>query len=494
MKLIPRLILCAAAALPLRAAPPELPAVPREFRGAWIATVGNIDWPTRGASTAQQKSELIAMLDKAAALHLNAVIFQVRPAADALYDSNLEPWSEYLTGRMGQAPNPYYDPLQFGVEEAHKRGLELHAWFNPFRARYSGAKSPADSRHISVKRPGLVKAYGARGQAWMDPGEPDVQQQSLDVILDVVRRYDVDGVHLDDYFYPYKVRDAKGKIVDFPDGASYRKYREGGGAESRADWRRSNINGFVQRMYEGVKQLKPWVKVGISPFGIWRSGVPKGIVGLDPFQELYADSRKWLQSGWVDYFTPQLYWASTAPRQSYPALLNWWTTQNPKGRNIWPGNILSHPVAELVTQVNLTRKQAGASGNVFFSMRGLMKPAVSDALAGLYKQPALVPASPWLGAKAPAAPIASLTADAVPQLRWRMEDGTQPALWALRWRMGGLWTTEIVPASTLARPSPATPAAGDILSVAAVDRLGNLGAAAILEIPQPPATAAPSAE
>jgi uncharacterized lipoprotein YddW (UPF0748 family) len=198
------------------------PPARREFRGVWIASVENIDWPSQpGLSTQEQKDELVGMLDRAVALRLNAVILQVRPAADALYPSPYEPWSEYLTGRMGRAPSPYYDPLEFAVNEAHRRGLELHAWFNPYRARHPSAKSPPSADHISRTHPELVKKYGS--MLWMDPGEPAVRDQTVRVVLDVVQRYDIDGVHIDDYFYPYKEKDRRGRTIEFQDGNSFRK-------------------------------------------------------------------------------------------------------------------------------------------------------------------------------------------------------------------------------------------------------------------------------
>jgi len=297
------------------------PAPLREFRAAWIATVGNIDWPSRKTlSTQEQKAELLAILDRAAQLKLNALIFQVRPACDALYASRIEPWSEYLTSTMGQPPEPFYDPLDFAVEEAHKRGLELHAWFNPYRARLLAAGSPAAPNHVSKTRPQLVRQYGK--YLWLDPGERAVQDYSLSVIMDVVNRYDVDGIHFDDYFYPYKEKDAEGKELDFPDDASWRRFGAGGKL-SRDDWRRENVNLFIERVYKSIKAAKPWVKFGISPFGIWRPGNPPQIKGFDAFAELYADSRKWLANGWVDYFAPQLYWPIDPPDQSFPVLLRW---------------------------------------------------------------------------------------------------------------------------------------------------------------------------
>ena len=260
----------------------------REFRGLWIATVANIDWPSNpGLPSDVQQKQLLAILDKAAALHFNAVILQVRPACDALYPSNYEPCSKYLTGTMGQAPSPAYDPLAFAVTEAHKRGLELHAWFNPFRARHSSGKSPVAPNHISKTHPELVRSYG--DMLWLDPGEPAAQDYSLNVIMDVVRRYDIDGVHLDDYFYPYKIKDADGNDVDFPDDVSWAKYQQSGGKLKRDDWHRQNVNTFIQHLYQSIKKEKPWVKFGVSPFGIWRPGTPPQIDGYDAYDKLYAD-------------------------------------------------------------------------------------------------------------------------------------------------------------------------------------------------------------
>jgi uncharacterized lipoprotein YddW (UPF0748 family) len=389
------------------------PPVPREFRGVWVATVANIDWPSRkGLSTKQQQAELRALLDKVVELHLNAVVFQVRPMADALYASELEPWSEFLTGTLGKAPEPFYDPLELAVREAHARGLELHAWFNPYRAWQPSATSPAPANHLVKSRPDLAKPYGKHH--WLNPTHPDVQAHSLKVILDVVRRYDVDGVHLDDYFYPYEEKDADGKIIPFPDDDTWAAYRKAGGTKDRGDWRREAVNRFVERLYRDVKAAKPWVQVGISPFGIWRPGHPPGIEGFDQYAKLYADARLWLREGWVDFFSPQLYWPIKQEKQSYPKLLAWWAEQNPKGRHLWPGLIPSRvtgrekgwPASEIVEQIRITRGQQGATGNVLFSMKSLQRNTggIADALKAVYAEPALVPASPWLGARPPARP------------------------------------------------------------------------------------------
>lgn len=386
---------------------PDLPKAPREFRAVWVATVDNIDWPSkRTLTTDQQKTELIRILDKVVALNMNAVILQVRPSCDSLYDSKLEPWSEFLTNKQGQAPNPYYDPLKFAVDEAHKRGLELHAWFNPYRAKHPAMKGDLAPSHIRNTHPNLAKSYGR--YLWLDPGEPEVQKRSLDVMLDVVKRYAIDGVHIDDYFYPYAERGADGKTIPFPDQDSYAKYGKG---LSLSDWRRKNVDDFIQRLYAGIKRTKRSVKFGISPFGIYRPNVPEGIkAGVDQYEDLSADALKWFRNGWCDYFTPQLYWPIKQTPQSYPVLLKWWASQNAKGRHLWPGNFTGRvrtddgnwPPQEIVDQIEITRKTPGATGNVHFSMRVFMLNAqgLNDVLlAGPYKEKALIPASPWLGGR-----------------------------------------------------------------------------------------------
>jgi uncharacterized lipoprotein YddW (UPF0748 family) len=392
-----------------------------EFRGVWVATVSNIDWPSKmGLSTEQQQAELRAIFAKAAELKLNTVIFQVRTMADALYASNKEPWSEYLTGEMGKPPSPLYDPLEMAVKEAHARGLELHAWFNPFRARHSSATSAISEDHLIKRRPDLAKRYGTH--YWLNPTHQDVQDHSIAVILDVVGRYDIDGVHIDDYFYPYKEKGADGKIIPFPDDDTWELYQKGGGALDRDDWRRDAVNRFVERLYREVKKAKPKVKVGISPFGIWRPDNPPGITGLDAYAELYADSRLWLKEGWCDYFAPQLYWPIKQTKQSFPRLLQWWTVQNVKGRLLCPGLYTSRvtgtdkgwPADEIIEQIKLTRHQAGNP----FSLQHL-----GDVHAFGHR-----PKGHWHdGARLPAAPSVRAAGDRSPDL------GSQPAR-DLGWR------------------------------------------------------------
>ena len=303
------------------------PTIPRELRGVWVATVRNIDWPsTDSVSADRQRAELIDLFDRAVAAGFNAVVFQVRPASDAVYRSALEPWAALLTGRQGTDPG--YDPLEFAVVEAHARGLELHAWINPFRAGNATDSSVFAPTHMWNARRQLVRVYGA--QLWLDPGEPEAREHSLRVVTDIVRRYDIDGIHMDDYFYPYPVRDsARGGNFAFPDSGSYAR---SGSALPVDDWRRENIDRFVERMYRESHEIKPSIKVGISPFGIWRPGNPPGVAGLDAYSAIYADSRKWLQQGWVDYFVPQLYWPIARTDVSFPILLDWWAKQNPRRR------------------------------------------------------------------------------------------------------------------------------------------------------------------
>jgi uncharacterized lipoprotein YddW (UPF0748 family) len=467
------------------AAAAEPPTVPREFRGVWVATVANIDWPSKkGLPAARQQAELRALLDRAVALKLNAVVFQVRPMCDALYRSDLEPWSEFLTGTLGKDPG--YDPLELAVAEAHARGLELHAWFNPYRAKTPTSTSAVPDSHLVKKRPDLAKPYGKH--YWLNPTNPEVADHSLKVILDVVRRYDVDGIHLDDYFYPYTENDEAGKPIPFPDDDTWAAYQKAGGKLSRADWRRDAVDRFVERLYTGVKKEKKWVQVGISPFGIWRPGNPPGMEGFDQFGKLYADPRKWFREGWVDYLTPQLYWPIAQTKQSYPKLLAWWAEQNPKKRHLWPGNIPSRvtgkakgwPPVEIAEQIKATRAQPGATGNIHFSMKPLMHNTggVGDALATVYETPALVPASPWLDDQPPARPMVTWDAE---RKEVRVKPTGEPArLFVIYKRMGDKWATTLQPADGARALNVRFVAAPDEIRVSAVDRVGNEGPAAVV--------------
>lgn len=455
----------------------------REFRGVWVASVWNLDWPSaRNLSTDQQKAELVAVLERAAQLRLNAVVLQIRPSADAFYASPLEPWSSFLTGQLGQAPQPLYDPLAFAVEEAHKRGLELHAWYNPFRATVSPQGMLAPPNHVTHTHPELVRQYGK--DLWLDPGAPGTTDYVLAIVRDIVRRYDIDGIQIDDYYYPYLIKDDHNQIVDFPDTATYQQYQQGGGTLNRSDWRRANINTFIQRFYETVKAEKKWVKVGISPFGIWRPGNPAMVKGLDSYTELYADAKLWLNKGWCDYFAPQLYWRLDAPAQPYAPLLKWWTEQNTFHRHLWPGLFTSRvngtdPAkkwdnAEIVRQIQATRVQPGAGGNIHFSMAAFTQNgALANLLStGVYTQAALVPASPWLEAPAPAAPRLTVTHPGQPAttvVTWQAGDARLVRQWIAQIYDKGTWTTEILPGQIHSK----TWTVGKIIALSAVDRYGN---------------------
>jgi len=467
---------------------PGAPAMEREFRGLWVATVDNIDWPSkRGLTTREQKAELTAILDRAVELNLNVIVLQVRPNCDAIYDSKIEPWSEYLTGQMGKAPWPHYDPLAFAVEEAHKRGLELHAWFNPFRALSRDSKTPVSRNHVSVTHPGLVRTYGKF--LWLDPTEPGTRDYSLSVIMDVVRRYDIDGVHFDDKILPYPEKEG-GRELEFPDDASWGRYQKTGGKMSRNDWRRENVDLFVREVYEGIKREKPWVKFGISPFGIWQPNHPKGITGFDAYDKLYCDSRKWLANGWLDYFAPQLYWPVAQKAQSFPVLLNWWAEQNARHRlliagmrvNGWKG--IDNEARETTNEIALVRRQIGALGEILWHSKPLLAnhAGVADALRKeVYGEPALVPACTWLGNALPARPVLTARKSGREiKLNWKEESGGVWQ-WVVRKKTGGRWTTEILPGAQTKEvvPDGAGSAPPEIIAVSAVSRYGNVGEAAV---------------
>ena len=481
--------------------PPE---VAREFRGVWVATVGNIDWPSvPGLSPDSQKAELLAIMDRAVLLRLNAIILQVRTQADALYDSPLEPWSEFLTGIMGQAPDPFYDPLQFAIEAAHARGLELHAWFNPYRARSPSARSAVAATHISVTHPELVRRYGTH--LWMDPGEAAVQQHSIDVMLDVARRYDVDGIHIDDYFYPYRERDSARVEIPFPDDVSWQRYLAGGGRLSREDWRRHNVDQFIERLYASLRQVKPWVTFGVSPIGMWRPGYPPEGCCFDAYQEIYADARKWLSEGWLDYFVPQLYRTMADTLMNYGLMLGWWGEQNLRNRHIYVGMIPNSVRTErrpngwsreeIVGQIYVARGHPAAQGHVHFSARALMSSPdslVERLQRTVYRSPALVPESPWLepGPKPTSPRIALAPGTAAGQTLLRIEPGggDEVRLWVVRARYGARWQVDVIPAARREITLSGTAALAEV-AVSAVDRRGSESSPAYAA---PPATAAES--
>ncbi len=426
-----------------------------ELRGVWVATVANIDWPSEpGLSVDKQKEELIILLDKAASLHFNAIIFQVRPAADAMYHSHLEPWSYYLTGKMGRAPLPEFDPLEFVIQESHKRGMELHAWFNPYRAGHPADKSDQISPdHISKTNPEYVVEYG--DFLWLDPGSEGAREHTLSVIMDVVERYDIDGVHFDDYFYPYP---SYADGADFPDQKSWQIAQQNGNTLSRGDWRRENVNMLMKELSDRIKQTKPHVKFGISPFGIWRPGFPENTTGFDAYENLYADARLWIKEGWVDYFTPQIYYKMDQIPQPFPVMLEWWLEQNDYDRHIWPGLYTSRlrtqdrtwPSDEIMGQIYTSRGFPGVSGAIHFSMKTFLENTNGfnrQIAAGPHALPSVVPASHWMDSDVPTPPSAEvkdygefyslhIEHDEPESVRW----------WIVRSNIGGIMEYDVIPA------------------------------------------------
>jgi uncharacterized lipoprotein YddW (UPF0748 family) len=469
--------------------PSSPPNVMREFRGAWIASYANIDWPSKpGLSAAEQKSELLTLMDKAVDLRLNALLLQVRAACDAIYPSSIEPWSIFLTGEMGKAPEPLYDPLKFAIEEAHKRGLELHAWFNPYRAGVRNWTN-ISSRHISKTHPNLVRRYGKF--LWLDPSERAVQDYTSKVILDVVRRYDIDGVHMDDYFYPYPEKGRNGELMEFPDDASWKKYTSTGGSLNRGDWRRDNVNKLIRRLSREIKAEKGWVTFGVSPFGIWRPGFPQQIRGFDAYDKLYADARHWILNNWVDYIAPQLYWPIDPPEQSYSALFDWWGSQN-KQMPVWPGGAVTRvgkwPANEIVRQIELTR-QSAVPGYIHWNLSSLAAnpDKLREKLIGkVYKEPALPPSNRGSSFAPPLKPAISLERKGSenPMINWSaptQNSASAVACWLFQTKIGDKWESEVLPRKITSRTFRAkeggTP---HIIAVSAIDRFRNVSPCAMI--------------
>ncbi len=396
-------------------APDDSSSPKREFRAVWIATVNNIDWPSKkGLPVEQQKAEFIKLLSDVKEMGMNAVIVQIKPTADAFYPSAYGPWSEYLTGEQGKDPG--YDPLAFMIEEAHKRNLEFHAWFNPYRITMNHKDlGRLAENHPARKHPEWVVGYG--NQLYFDPGIPDVQKFIVDGIMEVVKKYDIDGVHMDDYFYPYKIPGE-----EFPDDESYEKYGKEH-FENRDDWRRNNVNELVRKIHESIKKEKPYVKFGISPFGVWRNKAddPTGSdtrAGQTNYDDLYADTRHWIQNGYLDYINPQIYWNIGYELAAFDILLHWWRNEvRDKPIHLYIGQaaykINNNPVPEwsdpeeYPRQINMIRSYRDVHGSVHFSLKDLNRNplGIKDRLINeIYKKPALVPAMPWLDDDPPKKP------------------------------------------------------------------------------------------
>lgn len=376
----------------------------REFRSAWVATVANIDWPSsRNSTSGEQIAELVDMMDKLKAAGINAVMFQVRTECDALYDSPYEPWSYWLTGEQGVAPQPYYDPLKFAIDEAHSRGMELHAWFNPYRAVKNIGDYKSSEKHVSIKHPEWLLKF--KDYTMLDPGQPEVKDYIAKIITDVIRRYDVDGIHFDDYFYPYSPK------VSNEDSLTFAKFK--GSYDNIDDWRRYSINSMVAQVYDSIKAIKPNVKYGISPFGIVENHYA-GTNGFNSYQILYCDPLTWIKDKTVDYVNPQLYWERGHKLADYSKLLPWWDSIV-GDRHLYIGHFSSRFESkrwegtknETIAQIKMNRQYKNVLGSVFFSAKSLTENynGFADSLTnGVYKYPALLPIISWKDTTAPTAP------------------------------------------------------------------------------------------
>ncbi len=381
-----------------------------EMRGVWVATTKNIDYPSsKWLTTAQQKKEFIDLLNLFQDIGINAVFVQVRPAADAFFDSPYEPWSEWLTGKQGKAPNPYYDPMKFMIDECHKRNMEFHAWVNPFRAVANIETADIADNHISKRKPEWIFTYGIN--RYFNPGIPEVRDYIADIVEDIVTRYDVDGIHFDDYFYPYPIRNEAKKLVPVPDKATFKKY--GGNFNDIRDWRRDNMNKFIAEVQKRIKDVNPTVKFGVSPSGVWRnkSSDPDGsnTRGLAHYDYLYADVLKWLKNDWIDYVTPQIYWNIGHKYADYKTLVEWWS-KHTYGKHLYIGQGVYMAKNDAVTsawqktsqlpdQTRFNHKFDNVRGTIFYKASAVKRNPLgfNDSLkVNFFAKSALPPKMDWL--------------------------------------------------------------------------------------------------
>lgn len=387
-----------------------------EMRAVWIATVANIDWPSKpGLPAEQQKEEMVRMLDYLASANINAIVMQIRPTADAFYPSALEPWSHWLTGKQGAKPESFYDPLEFIIREAHERCMEVHVWLNPYRVMNTNRPELLHPDHPYFKRPELFVRYG--NQLYFNPGLDETRQMLNRVVEDIVQRYDVDAIHFDDYFYPYKVAGE-----EFPDAETFNRFPRGYASHQRDDWRRNNVDLIIRELQHTIKSNKSWVEFGISPFGVWRndnvdSRGSATRAGVQNYDDLYADILKWLREGWIDYVVPQLYWEIGKEVADYAILVKWWN-ENVYGKNLYIGlyasklgNEKADPAwqkpNELVRQLRLNEQYSGVDGAVYFSAKGFVKnlQGLTDSLQQhFYRYPALNPVNRSIAGEASASP------------------------------------------------------------------------------------------
>ena len=385
-----------------------LPAITRaqgepEFRGVWVATVDNIDWPSAGNfNSDSQKVEFIRLLDMHQRNGINAMVVQVRPCSDAFYPSQYEPWSQWLTGVQGQPPTPYYDPLAFMISETHKRGMVFHAWMNPYRAEFKLNTSAVSATHVTRLHPEWFVTYA--GKRYFDPGNKEAQKYVTEVVKDVVSRYEVDAIHFDDYFYPYKIAGE-----NFPDNETYRKYGDG---LTRDDWRRSNTDSIIEMLAVAIKKENSKCQFGISPFGVWRNKDKDAMNGSNTngassnYDDLYADILLWLENDWIDYVAPQLYWEIGHRVAPYETLLKWWS-KHTYGKHCYIGlgiyransNAAWKEDSQLPRQIEALRNTPNMQGMIFFSSKTFEKNpnGWNDALRlNYFKDPVKVPEMEWL--------------------------------------------------------------------------------------------------
>lgn len=404
----------------------------REFRGAWLHIVGNTELAKMTSSEVQEL--FVSTLDELKASGCNAVFFQVRPEADACYPSDIEPWTRFLTGVQGQAPDPFWDPLQFMIDECHKRGMELHAWLNPYRVTTNAKEKPCEG-HLYYREPGIFVKYG--DQIYFNPGEPDSRKHILLVVKDIVSRYDIDGIHFDDYFYPYPI---SGK--DFPDAAAFKKYgaEQGFSTKQKDDWRRNNVTTLMAEVNTVVKELKPWLRFGVSPFGIHRNigETPDGsrTNGLSGYASLYADTPLWANSGYVDYLAPQLYWKIGHKLADYEILINWWNDLDMKGQ-LYIGQSIetfSEPdlqdpkTTQMRRKMELVRELPNVDGNIWWPGWSIPQNVIGikDSLSTAYQNHiALIPAYTDIDSTAPDA-VEAWVSHVNGRIRWIVEPSEDP--------------------------------------------------------------------
>ncbi len=421
----------------------------REMRAVWIASVANIDWPSRsGLTTSAQQEELIELLDLIKEWNLNTVILQVRPAADAFYPSSFEPWSQWISGTQGKAPEPFYDPLAFAIEECRQRGIDIHLWLNPYRAEMDTARKALSDNHPMIKNPEMFLTYGRT--SYFNPGLPQTRDHVARVVADLVRRYDIDAIHFDDYFYPYPLPN-----IEFPDSAAFARYPGEYTPEQKNDWRRHNVDLIIRRLQDTIKSIKPHVEFGISPFGVWRniSSDVRGsqtTAGASNYDDLYADILKWQKEGWIDYVTPQIYWHIGMQAADYTILSQWWS-ENTYGCPLYIGHGLyrineDSPTeqwrssAEIVRQLDIIRATPNIMGSMYFSAKSLRSNPLGlkeRLLAHHYKYLAIPPVNnrvAQITTEPPANPV-MITSPGQIQLHWEKKEN-QKSYVVYKFRLG----------------------------------------------------------